>query len=334
MAVNDIILLFEFCLKNTYFSFQDQFYEQVKGAAIGSPVSPIVANLYMEYLEQKALSTAPHAPRFWHRSVDDTFVIHKEINKQDFLQHINSVDPAIKFIVEDNKKDGSIPFLDTIFKPEADGSLSITVYREPTHTDQYLQWDSHHHLSAKFSVIHTLSHRDQTVCSKPELLQQEKDHLKKALTKCKYPKWALDKVEKRRNRSTREVIDGANSQGTTGAQAVTTEVKTTSHIVIPYTQGLCKSIKKICGRYGIQAHFKGGSTIKNILVSPKDNDPMVNQSGAIYWYQCGDLGCDDEYIGETSRTFGERYKEHLKPPSAIHPPATKQATPPVIITSK
>ena len=45
---------------------------------------------------------------------------------------------------------------------------------------------------------------------------------------------------------------------------------------------------------------------------------MVNQSGAIYWYQCGDLGCDEKYIGETSRTFGERYKEHLKAPSTIH----------------
>ena len=59
MEVSDIILLLEFCLKNTYFSFQDQFYEQVEGAAMGSPVSPIVSNLYMEYLEQKALSTAP-----------------------------------------------------------------------------------------------------------------------------------------------------------------------------------------------------------------------------------------------------------------------------------
>ena len=45
---------------------------------------------------------------------------------------------------------------------------------------------------------------------------------------------------------------------------------------------------------------------------------MVNQRGAIYWCQCDDLGCDEEYIGETSRTFGERYKEHLKDPSAIH----------------
>ena len=62
MEVEDIILLLEFCLKNTYFSFQGQFYEQVEGAAMGSPVSPIVANLYMEYLEQKALRTAPNPP--------------------------------------------------------------------------------------------------------------------------------------------------------------------------------------------------------------------------------------------------------------------------------
>ena len=138
IGIDDIILLLEFCLKNTYFSFQGQFFEQVEGAAIGSPVSPIVANLYMEYLEQKALSTAPHPHRFWHRYVDDTFVIHKEANKQGFLQHINSVDPAIKFTVGDNKENGSIPFFDTIVKPEDNGSLSITVYRKPTHTDQYL----------------------------------------------------------------------------------------------------------------------------------------------------------------------------------------------------
>ena len=136
----------------------------------------------------------------------------------------------------------------------------------------------------------------------------------KALTKCNYPKWALDKVEKRLNRSTRQVNDGGNNS----AQPANHGVQSKGHIVIPYTQGLCESIKKICGRYGIQTHFKGGKTIKNLLVSPKDKDPMLNQSGAIYRYQCNNLGCDDEYIGETSRTFGERYKEHLKAPSAIH----------------
>ena len=273
IGIDDIILLLEFCLKNTYFSSQGQFFKQVEGAAMGSPVSPIVANLYMEYLEQKALSTASHPPRFWHSYADDTFVIHKEANKQDFLQHINSVDPAIKFTVEDNKEDGSIPFLDTIVKPEVNGHLSITVYRKPTHTDQYLQWDSHHNLSAKFSVINTPSHRAKTVCSNPELLKQEKDHLWKALTKCKYPKWALDKVEKRLNRSSSEAIDVVNNQGANSTPAATKELKSKGHIVIPYMQGLCESIKKICGRYGIQTHFKGGSTIKNLLVSPRTKTP-------------------------------------------------------------
>ena len=89
-------------------------------------------------------------------------------------------------------------------------------------------------------------------------------------------------------------------------------------MVIPYTQSLCKSIKKLCGRYGIQTLFKGSSTIKNLLVSPKDKDPMVSKSWAIYWSQFGDLICDNGYIGETSRTFGEGFKEHLKEPSPIH----------------
>ena len=84
---------------------------------------------------------------------------------------------------------------------------------------------------------------------------------------------------KRLNRPSSKVNDEANSQGTTDAQPNTNDVKTKGHIVISYTLGLCKSIKKICGRYGIQTHFKGNSTIKNLLVSPKEKDPMVNKVG-------------------------------------------------------
>ena len=88
------------------------------------PRSPIAANLYMEYFEQKALSTATHSCKIWLRYVDDTWVVQREENKQNFLQHINSVDLAIKFTVEDNKEHGAIPFLDTTVKPDADGKLS------------------------------------------------------------------------------------------------------------------------------------------------------------------------------------------------------------------
>ena len=107
-----------------------------------------------------------------------------------FLEHINKVNPAIIFTIEGNQENGAIPFLDSIVKPEADNSLSLTVYRKPMHTDLYLQWDSHHNLAAKNSVISTLTHRTRTVCIKLELLSNEIQHLSKALIKCKYPKWA------------------------------------------------------------------------------------------------------------------------------------------------
>ena len=60
MAIHHIISLLEFCLKNTYFVFQGKYYEQIEGAAVGSPLSPIVANIFMEEFEAKALSIAPH----------------------------------------------------------------------------------------------------------------------------------------------------------------------------------------------------------------------------------------------------------------------------------
>ena len=58
--------------------------------------------------------------------------------------------------------------------------------------------------------------------------------------------------------------------------------------------------------------------VRTSWLSPKDRNPMENQSGTIYWFQWGELACDEEYIGKTSRTFRERFKEHLKEPSPIH----------------
>ena len=93
---------------------------------------------------------------------------------------------------------------------------------------------------------------------------------------------------------------------------------TVGQVVIPYTKGIGKSIKQICGKYGILVHFKGNTTIKQVLMKPKDQDHKHNKSGVIYSYQCNHLDCDEEYIGETSRTLGKRRKEHLKQPSPIH----------------
>ena len=88
-------------------------------------------------------------------------------------------------------------------------------------------------------------------------------------------------------------------------------------MVVPYYRGLSESLKKVCSRYGVQVYFKGGNTIKNLLVAPKDQDPILKKSGVIYRYKCDRVHCDEEYIGESSRVFTERFKEHQKAPSPI-----------------
>ena len=57
--------------------------------------------------------------------------------------------------------------------------------------------------------------------------------------------------------------------------------------------------------------------MKNLLMFPKDREAITKQSNIIYWFKCSRTECDDEHIGESARTFEERYKEHLKAPSSI-----------------
>ena len=190
MKVEHITSLLEICLKTAYFQFQGSFYEQISGTAMGSPISPIVANLFMEDFEVKAFNTAKNSPKMWKRYVDVTCVILDSTRKEVFFQHINSRDPKIQFTSENPNPDWSIPFLDTLVMPQPDGSIKTTVFRKPTHTDMYLHWDSYYQLSAKYSVINTLRHRAKTVCSTKQLLTEEEDHLYNALRRCKYPLWA------------------------------------------------------------------------------------------------------------------------------------------------
>ena len=68
-----------------------------------------------------------------------------------------------------------------------------------------------------------------------------------------------------------------------------------------------------------KVYFKGGRTIKDLLVALKDKDHIAKKSGIIYRYKCDRVECDKEYIGKSTRTFGERFKEHLKAPSPIWP---------------
>ena len=96
-----------------------------------------------------------------------------------------------------------------------------------------------------------------------------------------------------------------NNQDTSTTNRSLVPTNTIGQVFIPYTKGTAESFKHICGKYGIKVHFKGNTTIKQILMKPKDQDPKDKKSGVIYSYQCNNIACDEEYIRHSQDPGGK-----------------------------
>ena len=117
-----------------------KFYKQLQGATIGSPVSQVIANIYMEYFESLAILSSPALIKWWFRYVSDVHSATRKDQVNQVEEHLNSIDPHIKFTIELPGTD-ELLFLDTPNKPTPN-SIESRVYRKPTHTDRYLDYNS------------------------------------------------------------------------------------------------------------------------------------------------------------------------------------------------
>jgi len=140
-------------LTKTFFKYDGHHYKQIFGCAMGSPISPVLADLLMEVIEETAITTALHPPKLWFRYVDTSHVCLKKDQVDVFHQHLNSINTNIQFTLKlENTNGDGLPFLDTITSRRGT-AVQVEVYRKPTHTDCYLDFLSHHPLCYRRSVI-------------------------------------------------------------------------------------------------------------------------------------------------------------------------------------
>ena len=111
------------------------------------------------------------------------------------MEHLNKQHHRIEFTTE-NMKEMKISFLDTEVKLIEDKKIEISIYRKSTHTDQYLNFNSNHHISQKIGIVGTLRHRINTIITTEDEKKKEELRIKKMLRINGYPEWTLKEKKK------------------------------------------------------------------------------------------------------------------------------------------
>ena len=152
ISCNEFIDTIRFILNNNYFQFNNYYYKQIFGAAMGNPLSPILSDIVMEDLEQHALSEICFPVPFLYGYVDDIImcVLSHMIYYTDSL--FNSFDNNLQFIVK-KSMNKIISFLEMCIMKENNNFLAINWYRKPTFSGRLLNFYSHHPISNKIDVF-------------------------------------------------------------------------------------------------------------------------------------------------------------------------------------
>ena len=162
--------------------YNDVIYKHIFGCPMDSSLSPIIANMVMDEIEQTALNTYLNPPSLWLRYVDDVHAIMEKTEVERFHDYLNTISTLIKF-TKKLEKSGQLAFLDVSIQQMEDGSLATCVVRKPTHTDRYLQYSSHHPVNQKVSVARILFSRANSITSNKEKKIEKFHQITKTLKK-------------------------------------------------------------------------------------------------------------------------------------------------------
>ena len=322
--------LLEIATTETHFHFNGKIYLQINGVAMGSPLAPLLADIFLIHLEKQVMNDLKdNGLVYWRRYVDDSFAIIQDTADIEKLKHIlNRVHPTIQFTHEE--KEHLLPFLDINITRTPNNKeheqLSMTVYRKPTYTGLMLKWSSFVPQHYKKNALSSMIYRAIRICTSYTLLHKELMFIKQVATANGYP---LNYIEHK----IRMTLNRWHQQGKTKlAQHLTTDTSHTNDprssemkdektkkqvllVDIPYVGKPTKMLEKRL--INLAAQIKPQVNLQPIPRPPpsiqtlfprKCPVPKHLQSGIVYEIRCNN--CNASYIGKTKRQAIRRIEEH------------------------
>ena len=296
---SSFIELMQLATSSTEFSIMDEMYRQVDGVAMGSPLGPTLANIFVGFLEAKYFQSR-NKPKIYYRYVDDCFIIFDSKDEcMSMFQDFNRLHGSIEFTME-SEVDNCLPFLDVLVERTTKEFIT-SVYRKPTFTGQYINFLSHCSNKRKVNLIKTLCHRAITICS-PSTVEDELEKITQILKGNGYPQnLVVRTIECYRDKLTTQRVYGP--------------VKCPVPIKLPFlgsTSSKYERELKVLTRqcfYAVEPRiiFTSKPIFSHVH---KDRIPMKDNSLVIYQFQCS---CEKNYVGKTKRRLVDRMKEHIPP---------------------
>ena len=308
----------KFCIEEaSYFKFDNCFYKQKKGLAMGSPASPILADIILVDILDETISQLGYDPQLVIKYVDDILMIIPRSETENTLTTLNSINENIKFTLEysDNNK---IPYLDILIIKCDNGKVLTDYYQKPTSSGRILNFKSNHPMLQKTGTAYGLISRIYTLSS-AQFIKNNTKLIYKILNNNNYPNNLINKLINKYNNK--------NVTKNTNNTAIKPTTITKYHGLI-YEKHLTENINKLLRKQdpGIKLGFKPNNTVGQIHNNPKQAIDKLKKNGIVYEIQCED--CNKTYIGQTGQLLKNRMAGHksdfkLKNTKTDHTAATQ-----------
>ena len=298
--------LLEFATKDVLILFNGNYYEQTDGIAMGSPLGPTLANVFLCHWEEIWLKkcSIKFKPVFYKRYMDDTFLLFSSMeNIKQFFRYINSRHNKMTFTYE-VETDNKLPFLDILVTREAT-TFTTNIYKKPTFSGLYTNFHSYLPESYKKGLIFTLLFRIYTICSDWPKIHTEIINLRNIMLKNNFPSSFVDRCIKL-------FFDRLFSK----KEVVFTVPKKVINISLPFMGSdslkirsqLNKIVKTYFPACKLQVLFNSNCRLGSFFRF-KDKVSLNARSFILYKFSCS--RCNSAYLGKTKRHFLVRMSEHL-----------------------
>ena len=320
----ELKLLLELCTKEMHFTFDGNLHKQVDGVSMGSPLGPVLANVFMVELEETIVPRLQSIMPTWKRYVDDTFTLVKRNYIAQVVGEINAFHPNINFTHE-IEKDNKIAFLDVLLTKNENGIIDTSVYRKPTNNSIYIHWNAYGPKQWKTGTLSGFIRRAYDICSTEESRATELRFIYKVFTQINgYPKYLVEnmftKIEKQYKSRTK-----ATMQETNEIKKKNEETNDGTLVLkVPFRgkkgENLLKQLNNTLQRSLPNTKYRivytGTKLSKNFNL--KDRKDKKHLSNFVYKHDCRNKKCKENYIGETARRKGKRIAEHAGKDTKSH----------------